>query len=127
MQPFSVNPKNITKITAEIISISEDTSIDNACKTCAENENAVYHFIGNNTTNWNGSTNALNITTPSKTVEWICNNQDNLTVNLNIALPGISKLTCCKHKGQVCIRYYFTDVDCKTCEKFECYNYESKN
>lgn len=134
-QAFTLNPTNITKITAEIIYMSEDTSIDKACKTCSRNdkgeltENAVFHFMDGNTASWttgaNSNANNSGNIYPSKSIEFTANNHDNVTMNLNIALPGISKLTCCKHKGQVCIRYYFTDVNCKTCEYLVCYNYES--
>ena len=133
-QAFTLNPVNITKISAEIIYMSEDTTIDKACKTCAKDENEVFHFIDNNTANWTttgATSNAIasnsGQTYPSKAIEFTSNNHGNVTMDLNIALPGISKLTCCKHKGQVCIRYYFTDINCKTCEYFICYNYESNN
>jgi hypothetical protein len=134
-QAFTLNPTNITKISAEIIYMSEDDSLDMACRTCAkgkDGENAVFHFYGSNTAIWNGAvTNAQASNSdrnyPTKAIEWSFNNRGEVELDMNIALPGISGLSCCNHKGQVCIRYYFTDVNCKTCEYFVCYNYGTQD
>lgn len=132
-QSFNLSPKNITKIMAEIIYMDEDTSISNACKTCAKDENQVYHFIETNTAAWNGNA-TINATAansshiyPAKAIEWTSNNQGSLSLNMHIALPGMADLSCCAHKGKIIIRYYFTDKECKTCEIPVPYNYESNN
>jgi hypothetical protein len=133
-QQMTITPKNISKITAEIVSIKE-SEVDEACKTCRKNqqgqllENEVYHFIGNNTAVWSLGTplaaSSANIgsTFPTKIVEWKTNDKGAIDFNLSIALPGTAALSCCERHGVVCIRYSFTDIECKTCSVLVCYPY----
>ena len=127
-QNFTISPKNIKKITAEIISFEED-AVATSCMKCVAKENWVGNFIGTNTESWNSGTpmNASPVNSdgyyPAKMVEWNCNKQGNLSLNFKIALPGFE--TGCTRKGKVGIRYSFTDVDCITCEKIIYYNYTS--
>lgn len=127
-QNFTISPKNIKKITAEIISFEEDP-VATSCMKCVAKENWVGNFIGTNTESWNSGTpmNASPVNSdgyyPAKMVEWNCNKQGNLNLNFKIALPGAE--TGCTRKGKVGIRYSFTDVDCITCEKIIYYNYTS--
>ena len=127
-QQFNISPKNISKITAEIVYMEED-QMEPACKQCRKNENAVYHFIGTNTATWNSGT-AINAssgnnasTFPTKILEWGTNAQGNLAFSLTIGLPGTAPLKCCERHGKVCIRYSFTDIECKTCTLLVCYTY----
>ena len=127
-QLFNISPKNISKVEAELVYMHEN-EMDAACKVCRANENEVYTFINSNTLNWNGGT-ALNATAgnmsgvfPSKMLTWSCNSKGDLQFNLTVALPGTSALSCCERHGEICIRYKFTDIDCKTCERLVCYTY----
>lgn len=127
-QNFNISPKNIKKITAEIISFEEDP-VTVSCMKCVAKENWVGNFIGTNTESWNSGT-AMNASPvnsdgyyPAKMVEWNCNQQGNLSLNFKIALPGTE--TGCIRKGKIGIRYSFTDIDCVSCEKIIYYNYTS--
>lgn len=133
-QSATVNPKSISKITAQIVAIKE-YEVDDACKTCRKNlqgqlaENEVYHFVGDNTVQW---TTGAAITAqpgngipafPTKILEWKTNKKGGIVFDLDIALPGTAALACCERHGKICIRYSFTDAECKTCDKLVCYEY----
>lgn len=127
-QEFSITPTNIKYVTAEIISVSEN-AIDTACMECNGKEGWAYKFIAHNTTSWNSGM-AMNATPvnstayyPANLVEWHCNQQGNLKFSLKISLPGTKN--GCNRKGKICIRYKFTDVNCKTCERIICYNFSA--
>lgn len=131
-QQINVTPKNISKITAEIVSIKEN-EIDEECRTCRKNqqgqllENEVYHFIASNTAQWStgitmpASSGNSGATFPSKILEWSTNNKGNIDFNLSLALPGT--VSCCERHGVICVRYSFTDIECKTCSILVCYTY----
>lgn len=127
-QHFNISPKNISKVEAELVYFHED-EMDTACKVCRANESEVYTFINSNTLSWNSgaainaSAGNMSGTFPSKILNWSSNNQGNLQFNLTLALPGTAALSCCERHGTVCIRYKFTDIECKTCEYLVCYNY----
>ncbi len=127
-QQFNISPQNIKKVTAEIVSV-EEVPIDTACMKCIANENWIYQFISQNTTSWNSGT-ALNASPvnstgyyPARMVEWYCNQQGNIKFEFKIALPGTAN--GCSRKSKICIRYSFTDINCKTCEKIICYSVTS--
>jgi hypothetical protein len=42
------------------------------------------------------------------------------TVGISLYLPAISAIPCCDLQVKVCIRFSFTDTDCKLCEKIVC-------
>ncbi len=133
-QEMNITPKNIAEIKAEIVSINE-SEMNEACKSCRKNqdgdliENEVYHFINSNTAIWNAGLsgiasagNAAN-TLPTKILHWNSNAQGTVNFNLNIALPGTANLECCSRHGVICIRYTFTDIECKSCTMLVCYTY----
>lgn len=125
-QQFNISPKNIIGVKAQIVYISE-SSIDDACRTCAKDESSVYHFTGSNTAQWNGGNTIQgvaqngNTSFPSRIIGWSSNTQGNLALNMQVGLPGLSQLECCSRSIRICIRYSFTDKDCKTCERLVCY------
>lgn len=127
-QQFTVAPLNIKSVTAEIISTEED-HIDTTCMKCTGKDGWAYRFISPNSTSWNsgvamnGSPANSSSYYPSKMVEWVCNNQGNLKLNLTVSLPGTA--AGCIRKGKICIRYRFTDINCKTCERIICYSFKS--
>lgn len=125
-QQFNISPKNIIGVKAQIVYIGE-SGIDDACRTCAKDETSVFHFTGSNTAQWNGGNTvqavAQNSHTsfPSRIIGWSSNTQGNLALNMQIGLPGLAQLSCCSRNIRICIRYSFTDKDCKTCERLVCY------
>ncbi|MBC7643209.1 MAG: hypothetical protein H7174_12900, partial [Flavobacterium sp.] len=126
VQDFNISPKNIKRVTAEIISFDEDP-VTEICMKCIAKENTIGNFIGTNIETWNSGT-AMNASPvnsngyyPTKMIEWHCNKQGALKFNFKIALPEAE--TGCKRTGKVGIRYSFTDIDCKTCEKIIYYNF----
>jgi hypothetical protein len=67
---------------------------------------------------------------PSSEVTWGSNSgpgynlMDNIgdqTTNFTILLPKKIKLSCCDDTIKICIKYSFTDVDCRTCDTIICY------
>ena len=130
-QQFTVSPKNITKVTAQIVYIS-DSVTDAACRSCTENEPVVYHFSGVNQAQWNGggaiAANANNSSHlfPSKLISWASNNQGHLSLNMQLGLPALAALECCSRQVRICIRYSFTDRDCKVCERLVCYEWKQQ-
>lgn len=128
-QDFNISPKNIKRITAEIISFEEDP-VSEKCMKCASDESWVNKFISHNTASWNSGM-AMNGSPvnsagyyPTSLVEWHCNKQGNLKLDFKIVLAAPEN--GCNRKGKVGIRYSFTDIDCITCEKIIYYNYNSK-
>ncbi|BAV05786.1 hypothetical protein SAMN05421788_10872 [Filimonas lacunae] len=126
-QQFSITPHNITAVTAQLVYI-EESDIDPACRNCAANEAVVYHFTGNQQAQWNGGS-AITATAgnsthtfPAKLIRWTSNNQGNLQLQMQLGLPGLASLECCTRKIRCCIRYTFTNRDCKTCERLVCYS-----
>lgn len=126
-QSFSVTPNNITHVTAEIVYMSDSVN-DPACNICDAKPESVYHFTGTSTMSWNGNTplnaSAANSATsfPSKIISWQCNNNGNVSFILNAGLPDIPKLKCCETYTRICIRYSFTDANCKKCDILVCYS-----
>lgn len=126
-QSFSVTPNNITNVTAEVVYMSDSVN-DPACQACDSKPVSVYSFSGTNTISWNGNAtiNAFSAnsagTFPSKIISWQCNNNGNISFNLSAGLPDIPKLNCCQRTVRICIRYSFTDTNCKKCDVLICYS-----
>ena len=125
-QSFSVTPTNITQVTAEIVHMSDSVN-NEICHICDKQPADVYHFTGANTIAWNGGANINGSAGnnaqafPSKIIKWQSNNQGSLSMNLNIGLPSLPELECCSSYQKICIRYTFTDKNCKTCDIIICY------
>ncbi len=127
-QNFNFSPKNITNVVAEIVYVEEE-NMDPNCMDCTKYVNSPFHFISKNTATWgsaaphNASPSNSTAKYPSKIIKWATNKQGNVKFDFNIGLPGTIAGSTCKHKGKICIRYLFTDADCKVCEKMICYTY----
>lgn len=127
-QNFNFSPKNITNVVAEIVYVEEE-NMDPSCMECTKFLNSPFHFISKNTAKWgsaaphNASPSNSTAMYPSKIIKWATNKQGNVKFDFNIGLPGTIPGSNCKHKGKICIRYLFTDADCKVCEKMICYTY----
>ncbi len=126
VQNFTLAPNNITKINAEILSVTQN-SLDTSCRKCSPNEAAVWNFMPMNKAIWNsgvpnnGAPNNASGSYPAQNIIWYCNAQGNLKFDLKIALPG--KNVGCKINGKVLIKYSFTNADCSTCTKTVSYDY----
>jgi hypothetical protein len=48
---------------------------------------------------------------------------NNRPLQLKISLPPASTLSCCPYNITICIRYTFTDVDCRSCSVIRCFSY----
>lgn len=125
---FSISPANVRKVSVEIISVMENTSGSN-CNEESANEDWIYKFVAHNTVTWNSDA-AVNGSVvngswyyPSRMVEWHCNKQGTIKLNLKVALPD--KHSSCTRDITICVRYKFTDEDCSVCEEIVCY--ELKN
>ena len=128
VQNFTLSPGNIKQVSAEIDLVNESAS-DTSCRKCAVNEAAVWNFMPINKAIWNSGTpisgspvNASG-TYPAQHILWYCNQQGNLKLDLQIALPGIIASAACKRTGTIGIWFSFTDKDCRTCEKYIIYPY----
>jgi hypothetical protein len=69
-------------------------------------------------------------TRPSSEVTWgsnagqgynLMDNTGDQSTSFTILLPRKSLLSCCNDTIRICIKYSFTDVDCKTCDTIICY------
>ena len=126
-QKFNISSSNIRKVSVEIISITESMSGD--CDDCSEHERWIYKFISHNTTSWNNEA-AMNASPvngssyyPANLIEWLCDKQGDVTLNLRFAIPD--KQSVCSREIAICLRYKFVDKDCNVCEEIVCY--ELKN
>ncbi|MDB5012439.1 MAG: hypothetical protein JWQ25_641 [Daejeonella sp.] len=50
-------------------------------------------------------------------------NITNKNLKLNISLPPRSTLSCCPYIVNFCVRYTFTDAECRSCSIIKCYSY----
>lgn len=123
-QKFTITPTNIRRVLVEIVSVNENMSGN--CDDCSDNESWIYKFISHNTTSWNNQP-ALNASPvngssyyPSNLIEWHCDKQGDLKLNLKIALPD--KQSGCSRDFTICLRFKFTDEDCNVCEEIICYD-----
>jgi hypothetical protein len=48
---------------------------------------------------------------------------NNKPLQLKISLPPASTLSCCPYNITICIRYTFTDVECRSCSIVKCFSY----
>lgn len=131
-QDFSVTPLNITKVTAELVYISESVT-DDACRSCSDNESAVYHFMGTNNAQWNNGSPVQAVplnqsqSFPAKALSWSTNHHGSLSLNMSMMLPGLAPLSCCTRELRFCIRYSFTNKDCRVCERLVCYDFTQQS
>lgn len=49
------------------------------------------------------------------------------STTFTVHLPPRSTLSCCDDTIKICIKYSFTDVDCKTCDTIICYKVVNRN
>jgi hypothetical protein len=147
---FSVGPRPIKQVRISVINF-ESSSSNKECLSCESNtvrygtmsvpqgifgggkdaiEGMVYPTKPNIINNcypvpcpsWN--------TLPSSEVTWgsqsgpgynLMDGIGDQSTKFTVSLPKISTLPCCDDTIKICIKYSFTDVDCKTCDTIICY------
>ena len=130
---------NIKGVRAEIVSVKHKAN-DQQCYTCTKNEKNMGLFrrrqgrISPNT-NWNDHGIAeltdFNNDRLGNVYTWCVKEEPgvdfstNHTFKLTLSLPKHNKLSCCASKYEVCIKYTFTDMNCKSCSMVICYSYDT--
>jgi len=137
-----INADNIKGIKAEIISVQHEIN-DPQCHTCTKNHTKMGLFKSGGisgkiapTIGWknNGIGDLSDKNNDNYGNEYSWCTDDNLGVDFstikkrisfNLSLPELSTLDCCHSKFTICVRYTFTDINCLSCSKTVCYEYDS--
>ncbi len=133
---FTVGPNPIRKVSMvmEYMNVSYE---DRDCYVCAQNPISYGNFfcrtesatLGNIKPSCPVNIWGLGI---GREIVW-GNNSSSINLNSGVILgdviyllfPPSSTLKCCKPKFEFCIRYKFTDINCRTCETLVCYTIEN--
>lgn len=131
----------IKKVKAEIVYVNQDVN-DPQCYTCTKEDEQMGLFtkMGNITTapgNWinNGIGHLTDENNDNHGNQFVWDANDPQTgidfstaqnIKLKVKLPTASALDCCTSNYQVCVRYTYTDINCKTCTTMVCYNFTQK-
>lgn len=125
---------NVNSFKAEIVKFEH--WIDGECMTCNKNIGNYGKIISGKITanNWStvlGTYPLLpNGNTSNNTVKFY-KNDINATFGgkgeFIISSPEISSLSCCGDTIMICVRYSFTDKECRSCSKVVCYKLERSN
>lgn len=135
------NADPIQKVQAEIVSVQHIVN-DTLCYSCTKNDDTMGLFykepssgIINSKNGWqnNGAATLFdeNNDNYGNKFTWLSSTSDgvdfstNKQFNMNLNLPPISTLECCKTKYSVCVRYTFEDINCQSCDYLVCYEYDS--
>jgi hypothetical protein len=125
----------VKQFKAEIIGFAITPSNNNdQCLLCNKNSNQWGNFLsGTIPATFPSMTNGLFPTIPCcggnshHTIGWwtlgAALNISNKNISLNITLPPRTTLSCCPYRINFCIRYTFTDAECRSCSIINCYNY----
>ncbi|MCB0734792.1 MAG: hypothetical protein KDC76_09425 [Bacteroidetes bacterium] len=133
---------NIKKLKAEIIYMNQDVNYPD-CYTCTKHDDQMGLFsrFGNSgmittqSSKWQndgmGELFDENQDDYGNSFTWCASDPDGVDfsssqrLKLLINLPGIRGLDCCTGTYTVCVRYTFTDVQCKSCSYVRCYSLKS--
>jgi len=137
--PYTVNveaifnaPNVIIKsFKAELISFVHNGT--EACFGCNKDAESFGNFTKDKFASWGYGVFPLDGTnTTHHTLTWF--SATGATVNLSgqpisiqFTAPPISPLSCCDDEIDFCIRYSFTDTDCRTCSYVKCYTVKRKH
>lgn len=117
-------PLPIKKVTAEMVYFYQSWG-DTNCAKCVNNNNLMGNFTGGTFGSFGSGT--LNsppfASTYSREITFTSAGQYMTTaqsINLNLALPAPSSLSCCGDTIRLCIRFSFTDTACITCDTIIC-------
>ncbi len=128
---FSSPSIAITTLKAEVISFAHNGK--EACIGCNKDPKTFGNISGGTFGTWDNGVNPLtgSITT-HHTMSWFgtsgsTTNLSGSDLNISISTPPLSTLDCCDDEIQFCIRYSFTDKECRTCSFVKCYRMKRKN
>ncbi len=128
---FSSPILSITSLKAELISFAHNGK--EACIGCNKDPKTFGNITGGTFGTWGYGVNPLagSITT-HHTMSWFGTsgstvNLSGTDLNISISAPPVSPLDCCDDEIQFCIRYSFTDKECRTCSFVKCYRISRKN
>ena len=146
---FTAGPKLIKKVVISIVNF-ETNSSNKECLTCESNTNnygsmyvprsfsgagtdaiegmsvastgLLYSCVGCPPT-WNTATNTHEVIwgSNSGTGYNLMDGTGDQSTTFFVRMPKKSTISCCDDTVKICVKYSFTDVDCKTCDTIICY------
>lgn len=130
----TVNAPNISikSFKAELISFVQNGKQEE-CFGCNKDGQTFGNFTGGTFGAWgNGFFPLAGTNTTHHTLTWFSatgatTNLSGSALNLSFTAPPLSALGCCDDEIQFCIRYSFTDKDCRTCSFVKCYTVTRKH
>ena len=146
---FNVGPKPIKKVVISIVNF-ETNSSNKECLTCESNTGNYGKMTVPNSPFGGGQDPIEGMTYPGNTITYTClgcppswntvmlthsvtwgsnsgigydlsDGAGDQSTQFFIHVPKKSTLSCCDDTIKVCVKYSFTDVDCKTCDTIICY------
>jgi hypothetical protein len=116
----------IISFKAELISFIHNGKEE--CFGCNKDAQTFGNFTGGTFGSWgNGVFPLYGTYTTHHTLTWFSGTPGGTTnlagsaINLTFTAPPLSSLSCCDDEIKFCIRYSFTDKDCRTCSFVKCY------
>lgn len=130
---ISIPGVQVKQFKAELIGFSYAPSNNNAqCWVCNKDDNQWGNFIGGTFSSpFPSMVNGVFPSLPCcggnshHTIGWwgAATTINNKPLQLKISLPPASTLSCCPYKITFCIRYTFTDSECRSCSVVKCFSY----
>jgi hypothetical protein len=130
---ISISGIQVKQFKAELIGMTYVPQNGNEqCWVCSKDDNSWGNFTGGTfSTPFPGMVNGVFPTMPCcggnthHTIGWWGNATTitNRPLQLQISLPPATTLSCCPYNITLCIRYTFTDAECRSCSVVRCFNY----
>ncbi len=121
----------IKSFKAELVSFIHNGA--EACFGCNKDSQTFGNFTGGTFGSWgNGVFPLAGVNTTHHTLNWFLasgatTNLSGSAISISFTAPPISPLACCDDEIDFCIRYSFTDADCRTCSFVKCYSIQRKH
>ncbi len=122
---------SIISFKAELVSIIHDGKEE--CFGCNKDQQTFGNFTGGTFGSWGSGVFPLSgSTTTHHTLSWFglpgsSINLNGTALNVSFTVPPFSSLSCCDDEIRFCIRYSFTDKECRTCSFVKCYSVKRKH
>lgn len=116
----------ITNFKAELVSFTQDGK-QQECFGCNINGQTFGNFVGGTFGAWgNGVFPLYGNNTTHHTLSWFSATGATTTmagsaISISFTAPPLNPLNCCDDEISFCIRYSFTDKECRTCSFVKCY------
>jgi hypothetical protein len=123
---------SITNFKAELVSFTQDGK-QQACFGCNTDAQTFGNFTGGTFGAWgNGTFPLYGSNTTHHTLSWFSANGSTTAlagsaINIAFTAPPLNPLNCCDDEISFCIRYSFTDKECRTCSFVKCYTVTRKH